>query len=132
MDIITQDSKPSRKVYHLTAAGKIELFRWLNEPQPSVEVRLAWLIQIFFAGRLSDDQVIKLLEHQLNLLQQRLKGYSAIPEENRERMSEDDPREKFFWMLTVDYGVAQSISQVKWIQAVIETIKGGEYRLPTI
>jgi hypothetical protein len=47
-------------------------------------------------------------------------------------MSEDDPREKFFWMLTVDYGIAQSIAQVKWIQSVIETIQRGEYRLPTI
>jgi DNA-binding PadR family transcriptional regulator len=132
VDVITQDSKPSRKVYHLTEAGKTELFRWLNEPQPAAEVRLAWLIQIFFAGRLADDQVIKLLEFQLNLLQKRLSGYSTIPEENREEMSEDDPREKFFWMLTVDYGIAQSIAQVKWIQSVIETIQRGEYRLPTI
>lgn len=132
VDIITQDSKPSRKVYHLTEAGKTELFRWLNEPQPAAEARLAWLIQIFFAGRLTDDQVINLLEHQLNLLQQRLSGYSSIPEENQEEMAKEEPREKFFWMLTIDYGVAQSIAQVKWIQAVIETIQRGEYHLPTI
>jgi DNA-binding PadR family transcriptional regulator len=132
VDTISQDPRPPRKVYHLTESGKNELFRWLNEPQPASEVRLAWLIQIFFGGRLQDTMVIALLEHQLNLQRKKLKGYSSIPEENQEAMQNDAPRERFFWMLTVDYGVAQAIAQVKWLEAAINTIRTGEYRLPTL
>jgi len=132
VETITQDPRPPRKVYHLTEPGKRELFRWLNEPQPASEVRLAWLLQVFFGGRLSDTQVIDLLEHQLNLLHQRLQSYSTIPKANQEAMRDDDVRDKFFWLLTVDYGVAQAIAQINWLEAVINSIKHAEYRLPTI
>ncbi len=132
VEVISQDPKPPRKVYHLTNEGKDEMFRWLNQPQPLYETRLAWLIQVFFGGKLSDNQVIKLLEHQRNMLRQRLAGFSAIPEENKEMMKDDDERDRFYWMLTVDYGVAQSIAQVKWLEQVIATIKNGKYTLPTI
>jgi len=67
VETISQDPKPPRKVYRLTESGRSELFRWLNQPQPLYETRLAWLIQVFFGGELTDDQVIKLLEHQRNL-----------------------------------------------------------------
>lgn len=132
VETISQDPKPPRKVYHLTALGREELFRWLNQPQPIHEVRLAWLVQIFFGGQLPDEQVVKLFEHQLNLQRQKLAGFSSIPEENRERMQEDNERDRFYWMLTVDYGVAQTIAQVKWLEKVLDQIKRGEYRLPTL
>ena len=132
VETISQDPRPPRKVYQLTQSGRDELFRWLNEPQSASEVRLAWLIQIFFGGRLEDGQVIVLLEHQLNLQRQRLKGFSSIPEEHQESMKDDDERDRFFWMLTVDFGVAQALAQVSWLEKVIENIKQGEYRLPTI
>lgn len=95
-------------------------------------MRLAWLIQIFFAGRISDEKVIALLEHQLNIQRRRLQGFSAIPDENRENMSEDDPRERFFWMLTVDYGLASAMAQARWLETVIASLRKGEYRLPTL
>jgi PadR family transcriptional regulator AphA len=132
VETLPQEPRPPRKVYSITETGRAELFRWLNEPQPAAEVRLAWLIQIFFGGRLRDEQVIALLEHQLSLQRGRLRAFSAIAPENQERMSEDDPRERFFWLLTVDYGVASSQAQVRWLETVIASLKQGEYRLPTL
>jgi len=76
--------------------------------------------------------VIALLEHQLNIQRRRLQRFSAIPDENRESMSEEDPRERFFWMLTVDYGVANAMAQVNWLETVLERIRKAEYRLPTL
>jgi DNA-binding PadR family transcriptional regulator len=131
-ETIPQPPRPPRKVYHLTDEGREELFRWLNEPQPLAETRLAWLIQIFFAGRLDDAQVLSLLEHQLAMQRARLAGFAAIPEENAEQMAQDDPRERFYWMLTVDYGVAQAIAQAQWLSTVITLIKEKKYQLPTL
>ena len=94
------------KVYSITEIGRKELFRWLETPQPPAETCLGWLIQVFFAGNLDDEKVIALLEHQLGIYRKRLQGFKAIPEENREEMSEDDPRDRFFWLLTIDYALA--------------------------
>ncbi len=132
VETVPQPPRPPRKVYSLTEAGRAELYRWLEEPQPAAEVRLAWLIQVFFGGRLSDEKVIALLEHQLSVQRARAQGFGAIPSETSEEMSEDDPRERFFWLLTVDFGVAQAMSQVRWLEAVISSLRKGEYRLPTI
>jgi DNA-binding PadR family transcriptional regulator len=132
VETIPQEPRPPRKVYSITETGKDELFRWLETPQPPAEVRLAWLIQVFFAGQLSDEKIIALLEHQLAIYRKRLQGFSAIPEENRETMSADDPRDRFFWLLTIDFGVANAIAQTRWLEEAIETIKSGKYKLPTI
>jgi hypothetical protein len=35
-------------------------------------------------------------------------------------------------MLTVDFGVAQTISQMQWIDKVIRTVESHEYILPTL
>jgi hypothetical protein len=35
-------------------------------------------------------------------------------------------------MLTVDFGVAQAMAQVRWLEEVIANIRSGDYRLPTI
>jgi hypothetical protein len=95
-------------------------------------VRLAWLIQVFFGGRCSDETVLALLEHQLAIQRRRLQGFSSIPAENRDQMSDDNPRDRFYWMLTVDFGVAQAMAQVRWLEEVIANIRSGDYRLPTI
>jgi DNA-binding PadR family transcriptional regulator len=132
VETISQAPRPPRKLYHLTPAGEAELMRWLQEPQPLHEVRLPWLIQVFFAGQLPDEHVLSLLRHQLNLQKQRLQGYAAIPPDNQADMNEADPRQRFFWLLTVDFGVSQALAQVRWLEEVIRRIEQGDYRLPTL
>ncbi len=132
VETIPQEPRPPRKVYSITESGRHELMRWLETPQPPSETRLAWLIQVFFAGNISDEKIIALLEHQRAIYKKRLQNFSTIPAENREAMSEDDPRNQFFWLLTVDCGIANAIAQTQWLEKAIETIKNGKYRLPTI
>jgi len=122
VETIPQEPRPPRKIYSITETGLQELFRWLA-PYPPNEIRLAWLIQVFFARNLSDDKMIGLLEHQLAMQRHRLKKFSHIPEDNREAMSEDNPRNRFFWLLTVDYGVASAIAQNRWPEQALEAIK---------
>lgn len=132
VETIPQEPRPPRKLYRLTPTGQAELMRWLSEPQPAAETRLAWLVQIFFAGQLSDEKVVALLEYQLALQRARVGRYASIPPENREAMSEDNPRDRFFWMLTVDFGVAQALAQVRWLETTLERVKNKDYRLPTL
>lgn len=132
VETVPQEPRPPRKVYSITPKGRDDLFQWLETPLPPGEIRIAWLIQIFFAGHLENEKILALLHHLLAVQQHRLQAFTTIPEENRETMQEDAAREKFFWMLTVDYGVAQSIAQIDWLQKVIRAVETHDYRLPTL
>ena len=133
VEVIQQDTRPARKVYHLTESGRLELQTWLTAGQPLAETRLAWLIQLFFAGRLNDEAVLHLLEHQADLVRSRLQRFSRLPAESESNMQGDeDPRDRFFWMLTVDYGVAHAIAQLRWLEEVIARIQRQQYELPTL
>jgi PadR family transcriptional regulator, regulatory protein AphA len=132
METIPQEVHPPRKVYSITPKGREEFLRWLEMPQSCGETRISWLVQIFFAGQMDDEKVLCVLRHLLTEVQGRLRGYASIPEDNRDSMENDPPRDKFFWMLTVDYGVAQSISQLHWLEKVIRAVETSDYTLPTI
>src|SRR5512139_3056599 len=62
MEKVPQEDRPDRKVYHITDAGRAELFNWVAAPPPLDEPRSAALIQVFFAGQLSDDQILEKFE----------------------------------------------------------------------
>lgn len=133
LEVIPKDSRPPRKVYHLTPAGREELGRWLSNPLPPDETRLAWLIQLFFAGRASDENVLRVLEHQAAVQRGRIQRYQAIPTAVQDEMEEDeDPREYFYWMLTSDYGLAQARSQLAWLEQVMDRIRRQSYQLPSL
>ena len=59
------------KVHYITEAGREELRRWLTTRLLSGEVREPWLIQIFSAGQLSDEEVLDIFEHQAEQLRAR-------------------------------------------------------------
>jgi DNA-binding PadR family transcriptional regulator len=133
VEVIPQQTRPARKVYHLTESGRAELQSWLTTGQPLPETRLAWLIQLFFAGRLNDEAVLHLLEHQANLQRSRIQRFSRLPSESESHMQGDEPpRDRFFWMLTVDFGLAQTIAQLRWLEEVIARLRRQEYELPTL
>src|SRR3989304_2198383 len=47
MEVIDQDSRPNRKLFHITEEGRRELNRWLSTPLPPEESRSASLVQVF-------------------------------------------------------------------------------------
>jgi len=72
MELVEQDDRPDRKVYHITAAGRQELRTWLASHFPHEIYRQPWLIQVFFAAQLADDEVLALFQHEAGALRRRL------------------------------------------------------------
>ena len=132
VETISQAIRPPKKVYSITQQGKKELLNWLETPQPRGETRIAWMIQVFFAGQMDDEKIHHVLLNLIGDYKKRLQAFSLIPEENREAMQDDNSRDRFFWMLTVDYGVSQTIAQIQWLENVIRTVENHEYILPTL
>jgi DNA-binding PadR family transcriptional regulator len=74
---------PKRTVYHLTAAGRAELDRWLAEPVGAVhEIRSLLLLKLVFGERLGVD-LRPMLDRQLELLEERAEQLDARLDESR-------------------------------------------------
>ncbi len=130
-EVILQEDRPPRKVYEITAQGQAELERWLaafHAPDPP---RIPWLIQVFFAGQISDDEILAVLQEKKASLRRRLGRIRAARGISAEQFEPDeDPRDIFYWMLTIDYGEMKLQSQINWIDGVIEKIQNREYNTP--
>lgn len=127
IEVIRQESRPDRKLYHITAAGQEELRRWLTTPLPPEAQRSADMIQVFFAGGLTDEEALEIFERAAVNMRAGLEQYAQIPREI-EAYSEYtiSPREFFFWMLTLDVGVHTLQSNLDFIENLVQRIRNGE------
>jgi DNA-binding PadR family transcriptional regulator len=67
-EVATQTSRPARRTYQLTPAGEAELRRWLREPVARTrEIRLEFLVKLYFARRLDPDQAAWLVDEQRDI-----------------------------------------------------------------
>jgi DNA-binding PadR family transcriptional regulator len=127
MERIEQDNRPDRKEYHITDTGCEELRRWLVAPLPFGDHRSAPLVQVFFAGQLSDEEVLGIFERVAEAMRVGLATYDAIPQQI-EAYEEyiQSPREFFFWMLTLEIGKKNAETQLEWLESVIERLRSGD------
>lgn len=127
IEMVHQESRPDRKLYHITTAGQEALRQWLATPLPPQENRSADMIQVFFAGQLADEEILALFERAADNIRAGLAQYAQIPREI-EAYSEytTSPREFFFWMLTLDVGMHTLQANLAFIEALIQRIRNGE------
>ncbi len=127
MEKIPQEDRPDRKVYHITDAGRTELLKWLAGTVPHDESRSAALIQVFFAGQLSDKEILAKFEGFAAMLREILARYDQIPAQIEPYEQEiPSPREHFFWLLTLDNGIRNMRANLEWAENVIAQIKAGK------
>jgi DNA-binding PadR family transcriptional regulator len=126
MEKVPQEDRPDRKVYHITQAGRAELFRWLSSPPPLDGPRSSPLVQVFFAGQLSDKEVLDKFEGFASIMRMVLAQYEQIPNMIGPYQREiNSPRENFFWMLTLENGIYNMRANLEWAESVIERVKNG-------
>ncbi len=128
IEVIEQEDRPNRKVYHITPAGREELRRWLTTPVPLPEPRNAPLIQVFFAGQLGDEEILEIFRRGASQLRGMLERYEQVPEESRVYVEElGSRREAFFWLLTLECGIKMGQAQLDWLESVIRRIENKEH-----
>jgi DNA-binding PadR family transcriptional regulator len=127
MEKIEQEKRPARKEYHITEAGQDELRQWLVTPLPFGDNRSAPMVQVFFAGHLTNEKIIAMYQRVADHMRIGLQQYELIPQEI-EAYSEyvRSPREFFFWMQTLEIGKLTARTNLEWIENVIQQIKNGE------
>ncbi len=127
MEKISQEDRPDRKVYTITDAGRGEFLKWLASP-PSMEgPHSSPLVQVFFAGSLPDEEVLAKFEEFAAMMRAILAQYDQIPAQIVPYQQEiASPREHFFWMLTLENGIANMRANLEWAESVISQIKSGK------
>ncbi len=127
MEVVEQTDRPDRKVYYITEAGRQALAQWVAGPPPMEDVRSASLIQVFFAGQLSDEALLAKFEMVAEALRATLERYEQVPAQI-ETFSHlvSSPRDYFFWMLTQDLGLRSMRANLEWAEDVIAKLKKGE------
>ncbi len=121
---VPQADRPNRKVYHITEAGREELRRWLRTPTDPEDPRVPLLVRVFFAGGLTDEEAVALLEAYAAGLRARLEAYARIPQQAAHYAEAiQSPREVFFWSLTLDYGIRLTRAALEWAEEAIRNIR---------
>lgn len=127
MEKVPQEDRPDRKVYHITEAGRKELLHWLSGPAPMDSPRSAPLIQVFFSGQLSDEEILAKFEGYAEIMRAILAQYEQVPAQITPFQKEiPSPREHFFWLLTLDNGIRSMQAALEWAESVIEQLKAGK------
>ena len=101
-DLIVQETRPNRRVYRLTPAGKAALDRWLAEPVPDRFTKDEFLAKLFFLGEASDALALRHLEEHRAALLAQLAHMEWVLREYGSRATRR-PRLLEFQMLVRDY-----------------------------
>jgi len=128
MELVVHDTKPNSKVYHITEAGRAEFLNWLNEPVSMVERRIPWLIQVFFAAKLPDDEIISIFKHIEVQIREKIEECKIC--RTLGSLSDEaafTERDVFFHELTYDYGLMLYDSILRWLEKTIEQIERKEH-----
>lgn len=126
-EIVPQEDRPDRKLYHITETGRAALRQWLVTPLAMEPNRSPELIQVFFAGQLSDDEALAIFERGAAIFRAILATYDQVPAQAQTYIDQvHSPRESFFWLLTLDMGMHMARAQLAWMEKVIAMIKNKE------
>jgi PadR family transcriptional regulator, regulatory protein AphA len=129
VEVVEQTERPDRKVYSITPAGREALRAWLAGPFPTEAQHSGPLIQVFFAGQLSDEEILAKFKQAAALFRSVLDRYNQVPSQIGDYVEMvDSQRETYFWMLTLELGIKTMQAQLEWAENVIRVI--GNKQLP--
>ncbi len=124
---IQQDGKPNKKVYELTDTGKAALQDWISRTLKPKDQRNADLLQVFFAGQASDDEILERLRQIRGDMKNGLSGLSSLVTQSELfDKNNSGPRTHFFYDATLQLGIKTMQLNLRWINEIIKKIENGE------
>ena len=125
-EIQEQDTRPDRRLYHLTETGHANLKAWLRDPMTEIApTKDALLVRLFFAAQIDKETVLTQLRLQRSLHLKQLTLYHQISE-LIQKSSEERPhlqRDALMWDITRRNGELIEEAYVKWLNEAIERIE---------
>lgn len=114
---VPQPSRPPRQVYAITGAGRAELDRWLKEPVAHTrEIRLEFLVKLYFARLLDPALETRLITEQLDRLRRLELAFAEQIADNPSSGSPSGPNA--FITQVVRLRAAQTSAAIEWLKSL--------------
>jgi PadR family transcriptional regulator, regulatory protein AphA len=119
-----QPGKPDRKVYSITELGRRTLTAWLSAPHPLPAPRDAFLLQLYFGGELSDDQLAQRLEERRRAHQD---GLDALRARALQAAQTSDASLRTVALRDAAFSGAIAVERaaIDWLDDCLEGLKAG-------
>ncbi len=129
-EIVERDDRLDMKIYNITQTGRTELHQWLSTPLPELDNREPFLIQVFFGGAVSDDEIIHLMQTKLRSIEEHLVVYKAIHQASQASPQNIQNQRAFFLsMLTLEIGHRSDQTSAEWLKSAIQRIQNKKYKI---
>ncbi len=135
---VEQQTRPDRKLYHITPAGVAELDAWLVLPAAAVVRREPLLLKLFFTNRLGDKGLSAVINAELGAVEAQLAEFTGILEsierdraEVLQQLSEGDAADSYRKVLvgpliTLTNGVRLGVAYRDWLRGLTQAEEQGE------
>jgi DNA-binding PadR family transcriptional regulator len=112
-EVTTQGPRPPRKVLYLTAEGRDVFLNWLQQPaEKPRDIRILYLIKLYFVQRILPAQTSQLLEKQVQACQQFLASLEARQKEMTTKSTNDA---EFFDQVVLRSRIYQTRALLDWL-----------------
>ncbi|HSM59109.1 MAG TPA: PadR family transcriptional regulator [Candidatus Sulfomarinibacteraceae bacterium] len=112
-----QESRPPRKLFHLTSSGEAAFLDWVQSPvQHGRSLRLEFLVRLYFARREGPEVVARLLAAQREQCQAWLAEEQAI-------LHEEEQSGHTYGQLVHQYRLGQIEAMLAWLDHCEENIR---------
>lgn len=120
----------NKKVYSITALGKLAFFSWIKTPMQTSKVKNMELSKLFFLGFADKDEQSLAIEdyiaqlcHTLDTLANIKKSFTSLAEQQRKFENSNCDELLKFQEYTVDYGIATAEFEISWYNELLKKME---------
>ena len=117
-EIVSQENRPDKKLYRITAVGKEILTAWLGEPSEPMSVREDLMVKVLAGHLVSPEIIIEELKRRHQIHSQKLAGYQRTEKEKYAEPAKLSLAEKCRY-LTFRRGIRYETQWVEWCEEAI-------------
>jgi PadR family transcriptional regulator AphA len=129
-EVIEREERLDLKLYHITQAGREELHRWLSAPLHPTGFREPFLIQLYFGGNISDDELVDLLQGRIKRIEDKLAVlYPDYRIYQEKLITHEEQRAFFLNVATMEYGIFNGLTMLEWYKSMIARVESGNFTL---
>ena len=116
LEIVAYETKPPRKIYSITAAGKHALDEWIHQPILSGASSRAFVMRLLLAGHLSHEGLVAHLRQRYQQVEEQ---QAALKRAIGERYPPTDKGQR----LAYDYGMTVASTELAWLEDLIAALE---------
>ncbi len=121
---ISQNGKPDKKLFSITASGKEELNRWLLEDDTGFETKSPILMKTFFRGERSIEENVEFFKRIQAECQEFISGMQASPPNiTKYQKMVKNPENAIYWKMTIEYGIMYIKMVNEWTNKCIQELE---------